>query len=99
MTTIPAHTHPIRRERTVGLVGRKSERVMHTSRICRDCRSGYRYADYPDTHHNPRYCPTCLPHHPRYCATCRQAFHPARDTDRLCPIHLVHPDLFGKDIL
>ena len=97
MTTTPTHTHTTRPEHTSGPLARKSERVMHTSRICRDCRNVYRYADYSNTHHNPRYCATCLPQHPRRCVTCRQAFHPVYDTDRLCPIHLVHPALIGKD--
>jgi hypothetical protein len=71
-----------------------SERVLHKSRTCRDCGGAYRYIN---THHNPRYCTACLPQHPRRCTTCKQPFHSQADTDRLCPLHTVHPALFAKD--
>ena len=71
-----------------------SERVWHKSRTCRDCGGDYRYTTI---HHNQRYCATCLPQHPRRCTTCTQPFHPQADTDRLCPLHTVHPALFAKD--
>ena len=88
MTTTPAHTHVTQ--------STLNERLMHKPRVCRDCRSVYRYSDYSNTHHNPRYCAACLPQHPRRCATCKQPFHPARDADRLCPIHTVHSALFER---
>lgn len=70
---------------------RHSQRVMHKLRTCRDCADAYRYSD---THTNPRYCPGCLPEHPRHCRTCKQAFHPRIDTDRHCPVCVIHPALF-----
>jgi hypothetical protein len=71
-----------------------SARVLHKPRTCRDCHGFYRYADYRETHRNARYCATCLLQHPRRCTTCKQEFHPQVDTDRLCPVHTVHPALF-----
>ena len=69
-------------------------RLMHRLRVCRDCLDGYRYADYPGTHCNPRYCAVCLPKRTRPCAICKVRFYPARDIDRLCPLHVVHPAWF-----
>lgn len=75
---------------------RHVERVMSEPRVCRDCGGTFYYST---THDNWRYCPVCLPQHPRKCATCKQEFYPQIDTDRLCPVHTVHPVLFGKDAL
>jgi hypothetical protein len=75
-----------------------SARVLHKPRTCRDCHGFYRYADYRETHRNSRYCAICLPQHPRRCATCKQEFHPRIDTDRLCPVHTVHPTLFETSV-
>lgn len=72
---------------------RPSQRVMHLLRTCKDCFGAYQYSE---THTNPRYCPGCVPHHPRKCTTCKASFHPMTDTDRLCPIHVVHEPLFGS---
>lgn len=68
-----------------------SDRMLRTLRTCRDCVGAYRYSP---THAHSRYCPGCLPAHPRRCATCKQLFSPQLDTDRLCPVHLVHESLF-----
>lgn len=68
-----------------------SQRVMRRLRTCKDCTGAYRYST---THTHSRYCPTCLPKHPRLCASCKTPFHPITDTDRLCPLHLVHEPLF-----
>jgi hypothetical protein len=70
-----------------------SLRTAHRNRTCRDCAVTYRYAATP-RHANPRYCPACLPAHPRRCRTCTTRFHPQVDTDRHCPVCVVHPALF-----
>lgn len=68
-----------------------SQRLMTKVRTCKDCAGAY---SYTDTHQNPRHCPGCLPNHSRHCRICRAPFHPALDTDRLCPVHVTHPALF-----
>ncbi len=74
-----------------GVPTRCSARVMSKLRDCHEC-SGFYY--YTETHTNPRYCPDCLPGHVRPCQVCKQPFPVENDTDRLCPIHAVHPALF-----
>lgn len=73
------------------LAAQLTDRVMRKLRTCRDCNHGYRYTP---THTHSRYCPQCLPNHPRQCLTCKTPFHPAIDTDRYCPVHVVHSVLF-----
>jgi hypothetical protein len=80
----PTHHTPV--------TANRSDRVMGKPRTCRDCGATYRYTT---THHNSRYCTTCLRAHPRRCTACKQLFRPQIDTDRLCPVHFVHGALFG----
>jgi hypothetical protein len=75
-----------------------AQRVMQKPRMCRDCHGCYRYADYPDTYYNPRYCAACLPRHIRRCVICKEVFHPQIDTDRHCPACGVHPVLFDVEV-